>query len=636
MEAFAALQSNRKKQAKQVEEVIEAEKARKAKDIPFQEAVKRSCEFGFRPPPTLVFCAGKDKSAAVWWIYDDSVEEILGWEVHRYRKDDKKKDSNAWQHKGFHYYTNLELFQVDIKDLTNDFEYRFTVKAVNQKGAGVESPPSNASMVEAPLPQGWYRFHDKRTDRYYYASVKTNRSSWTRPETDKFFLEDEIFRNFNSKEIAHLKDLYKEDIAHHGCVTVDSFLDAMRECGEKLTKRRIKELFKAYVGKIDSLESWPEFMMVVNHLKKHRVAPFRLSHYLLSCIVSTRARLLLSPKKEKIGDWTVQFSELANRNYYLHKVTGQCMWEMPDDVRFYLPNKLRDKLCRVCGGVEEIEEIKQCFNMLDLDNSGDLSTEEVGLLLQALGMNMSASRLTPLIKALDSDGSGYIEFDEFCYLILLIKQKENKALGVGTNDDSMMSGFSSKSARGWGRRRGSILGGEAFSSLSFSSVQQAVLNVRGGGQRAEGLAPLPPTEGGIADDDASVNSLPSAPAQPNANPRMPKAGGGIWSCCMPVNKKPGYVLQVKDADGDFSSTSSPSPLRRAGSRRGSAVSPQPTPLSPSGKEYTLQQEYIPWLDEGPGVAMGTGTPGETKTKQKGGKKTGENHDKFCFCGCRVF
>ncbi|RYY84144.1 hypothetical protein EON63_09795, partial [archaeon] len=45
-------------------------------------------------------------------------------------------------------------------------------------------------------------------------------------------------------------------------------------------------------------------------------------------------------------------------------MTGECMWEMPDEVRFYLPNKLRDKLCRVCGGVEEIEEIKQCFNML--------------------------------------------------------------------------------------------------------------------------------------------------------------------------------------------------------------------------------------------------------------------------------
>ncbi|RYY84141.1 hypothetical protein EON63_09780 [archaeon] len=153
MEAFAALQSNKKKQAKQVEEVIEAEKARKSKEVPFEEAVKRSIEFGFAPPPTLVFCAAKDKSAAVWWIYDENIEDIVGWEVHRYRKDDKKRESTVWQHKGFHFYSNLELFQVDIKELTNDFEYRFTVKAVNQKGAGVESLPSNASMVEAPLPQ---------------------------------------------------------------------------------------------------------------------------------------------------------------------------------------------------------------------------------------------------------------------------------------------------------------------------------------------------------------------------------------------------------------------------------------------------------------------------------------------------
>ncbi|RYY84143.1 hypothetical protein EON63_09790 [archaeon] len=43
---------------------------------------------------------------------------------------------------------------------------------------------------------------------------------------------------------------------------MDSFLDAMRECGEKLSKRRIKELFKAYADRIDSVQTWREFMMV--------------------------------------------------------------------------------------------------------------------------------------------------------------------------------------------------------------------------------------------------------------------------------------------------------------------------------------------------------------------------------------
>lgn len=69
--------------------------------------------------------------------------------------------------------------QVIVNHLTNDYEYRFTVKSGNVKGMSLESTPSNPGMymligmvqcvyllislctmrtvmVEAPLPPGWY------------------------------------------------------------------------------------------------------------------------------------------------------------------------------------------------------------------------------------------------------------------------------------------------------------------------------------------------------------------------------------------------------------------------------------------------------------------------------------------------
>lgn len=69
--------------------------------------------------------------------------------------------------------------QVIVNHLTNDYEYRFTVKSGNAKGMSLESTHSNPGMymligvvrcvyrlislctmrtvmVEAPLPPGWY------------------------------------------------------------------------------------------------------------------------------------------------------------------------------------------------------------------------------------------------------------------------------------------------------------------------------------------------------------------------------------------------------------------------------------------------------------------------------------------------
>lgn len=121
--------------------------------------------FGFPDPPTKVFALGKDSAAAVWWQFEPN-DEITAWEVHRYRKGRVSSNvsltgdddhGNAWQYKGFAKFDSaqLEKTQVILPNLANEYDYRFTVKAINWKGPSDESEPSNPVMVEKPLPSGW-------------------------------------------------------------------------------------------------------------------------------------------------------------------------------------------------------------------------------------------------------------------------------------------------------------------------------------------------------------------------------------------------------------------------------------------------------------------------------------------------
>lgn len=100
-------------------------------------------------------------------------------------------------------------------------------------------------MVEAPLPPGWYvrcaqparhrmpsldiltacrhRFHDPSSSKYYYANMRSGKSTWTRPELDPWFLDDSILLTFEPREMTALKTLFVEDMVW--CLIVAYFDD---------------------------------------------------------------------------------------------------------------------------------------------------------------------------------------------------------------------------------------------------------------------------------------------------------------------------------------------------------------------------------------------------------------------------
>merc|ERR1712127_1153062 len=62
---------------------------------------------------------------------------------------------------------------------------------------------------------------------------------------------------------------------------------------------------------------------------------------------------------------------------------------------------------------EQIEEIREAFNLFDTDHSGSIDYRELKAAMRALGFEVKKEELKKMITDIDADGSGHIEFPEF-------------------------------------------------------------------------------------------------------------------------------------------------------------------------------------------------------------------------------
>jgi Ca2+-binding EF-hand superfamily protein len=67
---------------------------------------------------------------------------------------------------------------------------------------------------------------------------------------------------------------------------------------------------------------------------------------------------------------------------------------------------------------EEIEKVWEAFKVFDSDNSGAISTEELGQVMRSLGQSPNETELRDMIKEVDVDFSGTIDFEEFKALMI--------------------------------------------------------------------------------------------------------------------------------------------------------------------------------------------------------------------------
>lgn len=62
---------------------------------------------------------------------------------------------------------------------------------------------------------------------------------------------------------------------------------------------------------------------------------------------------------------------------------------------------------------QQIAEFREAFDLIDKDNNGRITTEDLLVMMRSLGQNPTGQELKDMVDPLDGDGDGEIDFDEF-------------------------------------------------------------------------------------------------------------------------------------------------------------------------------------------------------------------------------
>ena len=90
-----------------------------------------------------------------------------------------------------------------------------------------------------------------------------------------------------------------------------------------------------------------------------------------------------------------------------------------------------DAIQETCGlEKDEIKVLKICFGMFDVKHQDFLSADDLDDILRAMGFRPSKEELKEILEEIDEDGSGEIEFEEFCQLCakFLIEEPDEETM----------------------------------------------------------------------------------------------------------------------------------------------------------------------------------------------------------------
>merc|ERR1711933_493769 len=88
-----------------------------------------------------------------------------------------------------------------------------------------------------------------------------------------------------------------------------------------------------------------------------------------------------------------------------------------------------DEVTEATGlAIDEIKCLKVCFDLFDTKKQEFLSADDLDEIMRAMGFRPSKEELQEPLEEIDEDGSGEIEFGEFCQVLNNISTEKNHTI----------------------------------------------------------------------------------------------------------------------------------------------------------------------------------------------------------------
>jgi len=78
---------------------------------------------------------------------------------------------------------------------------------------------------------------------------------------------------------------------------------------------------------------------------------------------------------------------------------------------------------RAASKTDMFEELQSVFDLFDRDGDGTIDAEELSTLMKKLGFEPNEEKLMEVVRSVDKNGNGKLEFDEFCDFLKAAKNK---------------------------------------------------------------------------------------------------------------------------------------------------------------------------------------------------------------------
>ncbi|XDV32546.1 hypothetical protein PO909_003335 [Leuciscus waleckii] len=122
-----------------------------------------------------------------------------------------------------------------------------------------------------------------------------------------------------------------------------------------------------------------------------------------------------SPGKEPVVlQYPVEFDPYGEKMPF-HHVTAGLLYKGNFLSRSLSEHSNSEQLASI--SVEELDEIREAFRVLDRDGNGFISKQELGMAMRSLGYMPSEVELAIIMQRLDMDGDGQVDFDEFMTIL---------------------------------------------------------------------------------------------------------------------------------------------------------------------------------------------------------------------------